>query len=74
MKGKTPLLHKFVCFQMHTKLLKDFRPEAFEFLSEKLPFSETFLKCYFRGSRFSQCQQLSITCCQVSFYANKYVE
>ena len=74
MKEKTPLLHYFVCFQMHSKWLP-LKSFIFYKLSEKLPVS---LKLrHFRESRFSQYYVLPITPIahyQVSFYANNYFE
>ena len=72
MKEKTPLLHNFVCFQMHNKRLqlKSFIIWVRNYL---------FLKNYVTSEgavshNVLYYQQLSIARYQVSFYANNYFE
>ena len=72
MKEKTPLLHKFVCFQMPNKRLqlKSFNIWVRNYL---------FLKNYVTSEgavshNVLYYQQLSIARYQVSFYANNYFE
>ena len=72
MKEKTPMLHYFVCFQMHHKRLQ---PKSFLIWVRNY----FFLKNYSTSEgAFSHnvlyYQQLSIARYQVTFYANNYFE
>ena len=68
---KTPLLHYFVCFQMHTKAPA---AEVEYYLSEKLPLSQTVISEGAVSHNVLFYQQLSIAHYQISLYANNNFE
>ena len=67
-KEKAPFLHNFVCFLMPSKRLQIIWVRNYLFLKNFVTYEGAV------SHNVLYCQQLSIACYQVSFYANNHFE